>query len=115
MAESGGNTRYIVSESGGHCRILICDNNWTVVPNATITGPTVPWCPKATAVTERGELLVADYNNNTINHYNLEGHFLGYIVKSQDGVHRPNGIAYRFPYLWVCNKNNIRCFKMKYE
>ena len=112
---AGEDTRYIVSESGGHCRILICDNNWTVKHNATITGATVPWCPKAMAVTERGELLVADYNN-TINRYNLEGKFLGYVVSSQDGLHRPNGIAYRFPYLWVCSNNKyVKCFKMKYE
>ena len=117
MAESGEDTRYIVSESGGHCRILICDNNWTVIPNATITGPRgrLPWCPKAMAVTERGELLVADYNNSTINGYNLEGEFLGYVIYL-DKHECPDGIAYKFPYLWVCsNNNNVRCFKMKYE
>ena len=126
MAKSGEDTRYIVSESGPYGRIFIYDENWenlTTIRGRRGSGhdqslePELnSWCPKAMAVTEKGEVLVADHYNSTINHYNLEGQLLDHVVTSQDGLENPDGIAYRFPYLWVCRNNEyVKCFKMKYE
>ena len=100
--------RYIVSESGRHT-VKIYDSEWK--EQKRIGSHTLNY-PQATSITEKG-LLVADSNNNRISHYTLDGEFLGHIVT---GLNFPEGIAYRYPHLWVCSLGNyVKCYEVKYK
>ena len=109
--------RYIVTELGKH-KINIYDQRWNLLKTigSNGSGEGEFSCPHATAVTECG-LLVADHYNKRISHYSLEGQFLGHVITSQDGLdYQPRGIAYRYPYLWVCgNGNPVKCYQVKYQ
>ena len=110
--------RYMVTEYNNH-RINIYDKRWNLL-NSTGgrqgSGDEEFDCPHATAVTECG-LLVADWDNYRISHYSLEGQFLGHVITRQDGLgYEPRGIAYRYPYLWVCGYGNpVKCYQVKYQ
>ena len=109
--------RYIVTEYNRH-RINIYDQRWNLLNTIGHYGSGQGEFnfPQATAVTECG-LLVADYNNYRISHYSLKGEFLGHVITSQGGLdYCPEGIAYRYPYLWLCGYNNpVKCYQIKYE
>ena len=127
--------RYIVSESNAkktsfflldidspsYSSIKIYDQTWHLLNNikqeqVLKANMFEPIYPRATAVTECG-LLVADRNNRTISHYSLEGQFLGHVITKEDGLdYQPRGIAYRYPYLWVCgNDDPVKCYQVKYQ
>ena len=110
--------RYILTEYNID-RINIYDQRWNLlntIGGRQGSGEGEFKDPHATAVTECG-LLVADYGNCTISHYSLEGQFLGHIVTRQDGLdYNPTGIAYRYPYLWVCGYGDpVKCYQVKYQ
>ena len=105
--------RYIVTEYYKD-RINIYDQRWhllNTIGGHQGSGQGEFNCPHATTVTECG-LLVADRWNCRISHYSLEGEFMGHVITSSC----PQGIAYRYPYLWVCGGlNPVNCYKVKYE
>ena len=110
--------RYIVTEWGEN-RINVYDQRWNLLN--TIAGRKGAGegefnYPRAPAVTECG-LLVADAGNRRISHYSLEGQFLGHVISRQDGLdYGPYGIAYRYPYLWVCGVGPpVKCYQVKYQ
>ena len=110
--------RYILSECGTH-RIIFYDQNWKplkMIGGQKGSGEGEFYSPMATAVTENG-LLVADFGNFRISHYSLEGQFLGHVITKQDGLnYQPRGIAYRYPYLWVCGDGHpVKCYQVKYK
>ena len=111
--------RYIVTEYYKH-RINIYDQRWNLgntIEGGPGSGKGEFNSPHATAVTECG-LLVADHNNLRINHYSLEGQFLGDVVtnKRNDLGCCPEGIAYRYPYLWVCRADHpLKRYQVKYQ
>ena len=109
--------RYIVNEDNKD-RMNIYDQRWNLLNTIGRYGSGEGEfdCPHATAVTECG-LLVADLNNYRISHYSLEGQFLGHVITEQDGLdYNPTGIAYRYPYLWVCGYGDpVKCYLVKYQ
>ena len=108
--------RYIVTEDNKH-RINIYDQRWKLLNTIGRygSGDVVFNRPDATAVTECG-LLVADYYNRRISHYSLEGRFLGHVITRKDLDYKPRGIAYRYPYLWVCGSGHpVKRYQVKYQ
>ena len=109
--------RYIVTEYNIN-RISMYDQRWNLLNTIGRPGSGEGEFkdPHATAVTECG-LLVADYGNRRISHYSLEGRFLGQVITRQDGLdYKPRGIAYRYPYLWVCGWGDpVKCYQVKYQ
>ena len=109
--------RYILTEWGVNW-INIYDQRWNLLNTIGLpgSGDREFSYPHATAVTECG-LLVADAGNYRISHYSLEGQFLGHVITRQDGLdYGPYGIAYRYPYLWVCgNGDPVKCYQVKYQ
>ena len=108
--------RYIVTEYSKH-RINVYDQRWNLLNTIGRPGSGEGQfnSPHATAVTECG-LLVADNGNYRISHYSLEGRFLGHVITKEDGLdYNPYGIAYRYPYLWVCGYGDlVKCYQVKY-
>ena len=111
-----GSVKYIVTETGSH-QIKVYDQKWNIVRVIGKRGYNDGElnCPYSTAITELG-ILVADCNNNRVSHFTLEGEFLSHVITKQDGLENPAGIAYRFPYLWVCTgSGDVKCYELLYQ
>ena len=101
--------KYIVSEMGANS-INVYDSQWKQLHR--FGGPETFNFPQSTRITEKG-ILIADSENNRISHYTLDGQFLGHVVS---GLKFPEGIAYKYPHLWVCSLGNyVKCFEVKYQ
>ena len=115
MVNSKDGIRYIVSETFGHS-VRVYDETWSSLYRFGTEGPGDNQfrCPRATAVTPIGTLLIADQNNNRISHYSLDGKLLSHVITEQDGVEYPVGIAFRYPYLWICSGGQyVKCFQVE--
>ena len=77
--------------------------------------------PHAIAVTELGTLLVADLRNNRVCHFTINGRFINNVLTDSDGLTRPHGVGYRYPYLCVSSFDDksmtktIKCFMLRWE
>ena len=111
-----GYVKYIVTEEGPDL-IKVYDQKWNIVrvigkPGSKDGELSLPY---STAITELG-ILVADYWNHRVSHFTLEGEFLSHVITKQDGLENPTGIAYRFPYLWVCTLcGDVKCYELLYQ
>ena len=111
-----GSVKYIVTEYGLY-RIKVYDQKWNIVRvigkygsnDGELNGS------YSTAITELG-ILVADRSNHRVSHFTLEGEFLSHVITKQVGLDKPEGIAYRFPYLWVCSwSGGVKCYELLYQ
>ena len=101
--------RYIVSELRAD-RINLYDNQWEKL--YSFGGSSRLNFPQSTSITEKG-ILIADSSNDRISHYTLDGKLLGHIVT---GLKFPEGIAYKYPHLWVCSLGDyVKCYEVKYK
>ena len=111
-----GSVKYIVTGTGSH-QIKVYDQKWNIVSVIGKSGGNDGELnyPHSTAITELG-ILVADRDNNRVSHFTLEGEFLSHVITIQDGLENPTGIAYRFPYLWVCTwSGGVKCYELLYQ
>ena len=106
--------RYIVTEEGAHC-IKVYSDRWELLHSFGGEGNTEGLfnVPSSTAITRMGTLLVADYDNNRISHYTLNGQFLSHVLTEKDGLELPFAMCYKYPYLWVCCGKFMKCFELK--
>ena len=111
-----GCVKYIVTETGSH-QIKVYDQKWNVLHVIGKPGSNdgeLTW-PYSTAITELG-ILVADLFNHRVSHFTLEGQFVSHVITNQDGLERPTGLAYAFPYLWVCTESEgVKCYELLYQ
>ena len=111
-----GSVKYIVTEAGPD-QIKVYDQKWNIVRVIGKRGYNDGELsyPHSTAITELG-ILVADRSNDRVSHFTLEGEFLSHVITKQDGLISPTGIAYRFPYLWVCTLvKDVKCYELLYQ
>ena len=110
--------RYVVTEYADFM-IKIYDSKWNLIQKFGGWGNQDGKLSYAysTAVTETG-ILVAQSKNNRISHFTKEGTFISHLITKQDldVKGQPRGIAYKYPYLWVCSsKAYVKCFEVKYQ
>ena len=108
---------YIVTEEGAHC-IKVYNDGWQCLGSVGRKGSTkgLLEMPTATVITGFDRLLIADYNNQRISHYRLDGQLLSHVVTKDDGITFPSAISYKYPYLWVCCLGPfkfVKCFELK--
>ena len=106
--------RYIVTEKMAHC-IKIYNDTWKALYSfggCRCINDGMFHCPRATVVTQRGTILVADSQNNRVSHYTLEGQFLSHVLT--DLPYLPLGICYKYPYFWICMGAGelVKCFEL---
>ena len=102
--------KYILSEMGAN-RVNVYNSQWRMLHSFNLGGNR-ELQPQATSITEQG-MLIADSRNNRISHCTLDGQLLGHVVT---GVNFPEGIAYKYPHLWVCSLGNyIKCYEVQYK
>ena len=107
--------RYVVTE-WETSMINVYDSRWNLMHTFGGEGRqdgklSHPW---ETAVTESG-ILVVQNSNERISHFTKEGTFISHLLTKQDGVRLPNGMVYKYPYIWVCGFNCVKCFEVKYQ
>lgn len=73
--------------------------------------------PRATAVTAAGNILVADWSNNRICEFTLDGQFMRHLLTNKHGIKEPYGLAYTKPYLWITEGRysstaSVKCFQI---
>ena len=107
---------YIVNEWGKH-QINIYDERWQLMyqfgKKGTENGEFDK--PQAIAVTELGTLLVVDNGNKRVSHFTLNGKFLNNVITETDGISNPSGLAYQYPFLWVCNSSKTLGFRVAWD
>ena len=110
-----GSVKYIVTEYGPDL-IKVYDQKWNLLSVIGKHGSNDGElnCPYSTAITELG-ILVADCYNQRVSHFTLEGEFLSHVITKQNGLSYARGIAYRFPYLWVCGSGCVKCYELLYQ
>ena len=109
--------RYIVTERGAHC-IKVYNDRWELLHSFGGKGSAEGLfnAPAGKAITRMGTVLVADYYNNRISHYSLDGEFLSHVVTKDHGLELPYALSYKHPYLWVCRGASptfVKCFELK--
>ena len=108
--------RYVVTEYGTRM-IKIYDSRWNLMHTFGGDGNQDgklrnPW---ATAVTETG-ILVVQTQNYRISHFTKEGTFISHLITKRQGVQHLCGVAYKYPYVWVCSYGlYIECYEVKYQ
>ena len=109
---------YVICEWGSNS-IKVYDNQWKQIGNMGGKGRDDGQLdhPHAITGTERGTILVSDLVNSRICHFTLDGKFINTVLGPSDGINRPHGVAYRFPYLWVSPyelKDDLKCFQVNW-
>ena len=74
-------------------------------------------CPNSVVVLLDNKFLVADYGNDRVSQFTLDGQFCCHILEKKDGIVKPTKLSYCHPYLWVIyecesGKFNAECFKL---
>ena len=111
--QSKDGQRYIVSEAREYC-IRVYTDTWTFMYKFEIQGVHNWYYPRATIVTPMDTLLTADQYNHRVSHYNLDGKLLSHVITKQDGITHPVGLAFRYPYLWICSWGAyVKCFQLE--
>ena len=90
---------FVVSEWGGH-QISVYNSNWNLVRTfgRKGTGDGELDHPEAAIMTPEGTVIVAEFNNNRLSEFSMEGRFLKHILT---GLNHPGSLSMSPPYLWV--------------
>ena len=111
--QSKDGQRYIVIEAYEYC-IRVYTDTWTFMYKFKIQGVHNWYYPRATIFTPMDTLLTADEYNHHVSHYTLDGKLLSHVITKQDGILQPVGLAFRYPYLWICSWGAyVKCFQLE--
>ena len=83
--------------------IVIYDSEWTFVRSFSGLGTSDGklQSPQAAIVSPDNTIIVADYHNNRLSEFTMEGLFVRQILDSDDGITKPEALSFWFPNLWV--------------
>ena len=103
--------RYLVSIQGSKHNVNVYNDQWMLL---FTFGDRHLYQPVGTTCTEEG-IIVANQSCSKISHFSFEGEFIGDILSAEDGLHKPLGVAYVKPYLWVTGHlpGSVKCFRSR--
>ena len=93
-------------------RIEIYNSDWHLLTSINKYGSDSLDRPRSTCVTPGG-LLVADWDNDRISYFNIDGQFKQHVVTKKDGLVVPWGLCYKAPYVWVTQYETLRPGKVR--
>ena len=106
---------YIVCMTSAH-RIEIFDAKWnrTRIIGGYGSSDGQLKQPQAAIVSSYNTIIVADYDNNRLSEFTMEGQFVRQILNSSDGIIKPKALSFWSPYLWVVHRRR-RLYRYKFE
>ena len=106
---------YIVCMTSAH-RIEIFDAKWnrTRIIGGYGSSDGQLKQPQAAIVSSYNTIIVADYDNNRLSEFRMEGQFVPQILNSSDGIYKPKALSFWSPYLWVVHRRR-RLYRYKFE
>ena len=97
-------------------KIIIYDSEWNHVRsfggNGTRDGQFIG--PHGAIVSSDNTIIVADYHNNRLSEFTMEGQFVRQILDRSDGITKPAALSFWFPHLWVIHSGDS-LYRYKYE
>ena len=105
--------RFILSFNSLH-RIEIYNRDWKLLTSISEYGSGSLYRPRSTCVTPNG-FLVADWCNDRISYFNIDGQYKQRVVTKKDGLDGPWGLCYKAPFIWVTQYSTgrpgkVRCY-----
>ena len=114
------NTVFVIVSScyGGNLgnKIIIYDSEWNHVRSFGGFGTRKGQFngPYAAIVSSDNTIIVADYHNNRLSEFTMEGQFVRQILDSDDGITKPAALSFWFPHLWIIHGGD-KLYRYKYE
>ena len=106
---------YIVNEWGAHT-VRVYNDRWRLVTSIGGYGDSDGRLkyPQSARVLPDNTVIVADYNNNRISRFTIQGDFIDHVLKQSDGISYPYRLAVQYPYVWVSDdyNYNIKCYQI---
>ena len=105
---------YIVNEAGAHT-IRVYNDRWRLVRSIGGRGDSDGRLnrPHTARVLPDNTVIVADWGNNRISRFTIQGDFIDHVIKQSDGIRNPRRLAVQYPYVWVAEGYyNIKCYQI---
>ena len=122
VGETSEGRRYFVTLGGSLSAhsVNIYSQNWKLLGTATgrDSGDGQLRVPMGTCMNSPSTFLVADWANNRVTEFNIDGSFSRHVLWTKHGMFAPGDVAYKDGLLWVAtypfetSKESIRLFKM---
>ena len=105
-----GEQIYTVTESGK--KVNVYDGSWKLLKSISNYRGVAFQNISGTSITPGGKLLIAGSDADIVCEYDMDGNFIRDILSSSV-VHKPRGVLYEYPYLWVTEgTNSIKLFRV---
>ena len=105
---------YIVNERAAHT-VRVYNDRWRLVRSIGGEG----WSdgrlnrPQTARVLPDNTVIVADWDNNRISGFTIQGDFINQVIKQSDGIRLPYRLVVQYPYVWVAYCHyNIKCYQI---
>ena len=104
---------YIVNELGAHT-VHVYNDRWGLVTSIGGRGDSDGrlYYPQSARVLPDNTVIVAEYGNNRISRFTIQGDFIDHVIKQSDGIRYPRRLAVQYPYVWVAYCDNIKCYQI---
>ena len=104
---------YIVIERGAHT-VHVYNDRWRLVRSIGGLGGEDGRLilPHTARVLPDNTVIVTDYSNNRISRFTIQGDFIDHVIKQSDGIRNPTRLAVQYPYVWVADGWNIKCYQI---
>ena len=110
---------YIVNEYRAHT-VSVYNDRWRLVTSIGGQGYSDGRLnnPQTARVLPDNTVIVADYDNNRISRFTIQGDFIDHVIKQSDGISQPTRLAVQYPYVWVVygdgifTSYNIKCYQI---
>ena len=103
---------YIVNEQSAHT-VRVYNDRWRLVTSIGGKGDRDGrlYYPDTARVLNDNTVIVADFRNNRISRFTIQGDFIDHVIKQSDGITEPTRLAVQYPYVWVSG-GNIKCYQI---
>ena len=104
---------YIVNEEGAHT-VRVYNDRWRLVTSIGGQGQSDGRLnyPVTARVLPDNTVIVTDYNNNRISRFTIQGDFINHVIKQSDRISLPKRLAVQYPYVWVADHSDIKCYQI---
>ena len=105
---------YIVNEWRAHT-VRVYNDSWRLVTSIGGEGDSDGRLnnPQSARVLPDNTFIVADWGNDRISRFTIQGDFIDHVIKQSDGISDPERLAVQYPYVWVADGDgNIKCYQI---
>ena len=89
-------------EYGRH-RINVYNQTWDLIRTISTRGSNDEELdyPQSTIVSNEDTIIIADWKNDRVSEFSLNGTFLRHLLVSSDGINSPVSMSFYYPHLWL--------------